>query len=472
MVDRASSGSSDTRLARYLYSRRAALGLLGASAAAFVAFGPRGRSADQGHGRLVLDYWEKWTGHEGQAMQEVVDAFNASQNRIFVRYFVTGNIGQKALIAIAGGTPPDVIGLWSFNVPAYAESGAIMPLVTLASGAGLKLDHYRRGLHAVMVHQNRWFAVVNTAGTLAMFYNKTRFREAGLDPNRPPATIEELVEYQKKLTDMNGQSIVRTGHLHAEPGWWSWLWANHFGSPLYDPATNTARVDTPANRAAYAWLQNTVRAFGANDQAAVQAVELFRQGLGNYNTPQNAFLTGKVAMVIQGPWLANMIVAFNKELDYGVAPFPVSANVYNAAEPIAGVDTDVLVVPRGAKNPEASMEFIAFTQRQDMTEKLAKAHCKICPLVHATDDFLRTHANRGLAAHNALADSPRAFVPPKTRAWPEIKDDYDATVQKMWRLEVPADEALAALQIRAQGYIDRTTDQNRRRYGEKGNAIG
>ena len=36
-------------------------------------------------GRLILQYWEKWTGFEGEAMQSVVDAFNASQDELFVQ---------------------------------------------------------------------------------------------------------------------------------------------------------------------------------------------------------------------------------------------------------------------------------------------------------------------------------------------------------------------------------------------------
>src|ERR1700755_3059771 len=109
-------------------SRRAVLGAMGVAAAGFVAFGPRGGGDGAPKGATVIDYWEKWTGHEGKAMQAVVDEFNASQRAVFVRYFVTGNIGQKALIAIAGGTPPDLVGLWNFNVPAYAESGAVLRL--------------------------------------------------------------------------------------------------------------------------------------------------------------------------------------------------------------------------------------------------------------------------------------------------------------------------------------------------------
>lgn len=70
-------------------SRRSALGLLAAGAAGYAAFGPERRRLRR-DGRVVLDYWEKWTSHEAAAMQTVVDRFNESQSGIFVNYLTMG----------------------------------------------------------------------------------------------------------------------------------------------------------------------------------------------------------------------------------------------------------------------------------------------------------------------------------------------------------------------------------------------
>ncbi len=86
--------------------------------------------------------------------------------------------------------------------------------------------------------------------------------------------------------------------------------------------------------------------------------------LGVYGSPEHPFLSGRVAMTNQGPWLANRIVEHKNDLDYGVAPFPVAASVYDPARPIGLLDSDVLVIPKGAKHPREAFEFIAYTQRQ------------------------------------------------------------------------------------------------------------
>ena len=146
-------------------TRRAALGVAGAAAAGYIAFGPRGGAgARVPSGRLVLDYWEKWTGHEGRAMERVVEEFNQSQDKLWVRYLVTGTIHQKALIAIAGGVVPDIIGLNAYNVPTYAKAGAVVALDELARPHGLKLDDYAPGMRSVMTFGGTWWATVNTGG--------------------------------------------------------------------------------------------------------------------------------------------------------------------------------------------------------------------------------------------------------------------------------------------------------------------
>ena len=87
-------------------TRRTALGLFAAAGAGYVAFGAgRDRVRHDGK-RLILDYWEKWTGHEADAMKKVVEAFNQSQDGILVNYLTMAGIDQKAKISIAAGDPP------------------------------------------------------------------------------------------------------------------------------------------------------------------------------------------------------------------------------------------------------------------------------------------------------------------------------------------------------------------------------
>lgn len=439
-------------------SRRAAIGGLAAAGIGFALFGPKGRGLDLARGRVVIDYWEKWTGHEGRGMQEIVDAFNASQERIFVRYFSMSAIDQKAMTAIAGASPPDVCGLWNYNIPFFAEAGAILPLDDLAREHGVRVENYALGLRPIMMHRGKMWATINTGGTLAMYYNKALFREVGLDPEQPPRTIDELDAAAERLSIVgNDGRVRRVGFLHVEPGWWSWLWGYHFGGTLYDAEQDRAMIASAQNVAAYEWQQSYPARLG------VRNVQEFRSGNGVYDSAENPFLSGRVAIEIQGPWLANVINAYAPGLDYGVAPFPVPADLHHPDEPVGLIDTDVLVIPKGAKRPEASMEFIAYTQRQDNVERLSRVHCKNSPLAESSEEFLATHPNKGVRMHDAIAKSPRSFRFPKTRAWPQIKDNFDQTAERIWTMRGTPGEELRRVEGLAQEFLDRAADQRRRR---------
>lgn len=390
-------------------------------------------------------------------MERIVREFNRSQDRIFVRYLVVSDIGQKSLVSIAGGRPPDIIGLYAFNVPPYAEMGAIRPMEELAAGAGLSLDDYAPGVRKVMQFRGGWWAVVNTAGSVALYYNRNAFRSCGLNADMPPRTIAELDAMHTRLVRTSKDGLLeRVGFLHREPGWWSWLWAYHFGGRIFDEESGRAMCDSPESIRAMEWMQSHVRDLGAD------RLKRFADSFGNYFTPENPFLTGKVAMIVQGPWIANLINAFSPDFDYGVAPFPTVAGTSDQS-PVGLIDTDVLVIPKGSRHPEAAMEFIAFTQRQSMTEQLAAAHCKPSPLAKVSDEFMANHPNRGIRVHYDILRSDQAYVPPRTRVWQQFKDEFDSMVQRLWRLELDAAPAMSSLQGRVTSLLDHAAEQARRR---------
>jgi multiple sugar transport system substrate-binding protein len=441
-----------------LTRREAVTALLGAGAAAFALFGPRARY-DIPPGRLVLDYWEKWTGHEGRAMQTVVDAFNRSQDRLWVRYFALAGIDEKAQISIAGGAPPDIVGLWNYNVPAFAETSAIVPLDDLAPKFGVRLENYAIGMQPVMTFKGRLWATVNTGGTLALYYNKSMFREAGLDPEAPPRTIEELDQANRRITRAEAGRITRMGFHHREPGWWPFIWGYQFGGSLYDEATDRSLAASPENIRGFEWVQSYPREFG------LERVNEFRAGFGNYDSALNPFLSGHLAMVIQGPWLANVIQVYGKDLDYGVTPFPVPEYILDPAAPRGLVDTDILAIPRGAPHPEASMEFIAYTQRQDNVEALSTVHCKASPLAQSSQAFLANHPNRGIRVFDAIAKSPRSYRCPATRTWAHMKDEFVKVLDRAWNLQDSPANLLAVSQARSQQILDQAAEARRRRAG-------
>lgn len=441
-------------------TRRGAIGALAGGALWFVLAGP-GRERKRRDGRVVLDYWEKWTGQEGAAMEAIVDAFNQSQSRVWVRYLATAGVSEKAMISIAGGASPDLVGLYGHDVPQFAESGAITALDELPGGESLSPERYAGAFRGFVRHadrdgRERAWGVVSSGGTLALYWNKARFAEAGLPG--PPRTAEELDTAHDRLTEVRGGRIVRAGFVDREPGWWSWVFGPIFGGRVWDPESWRSELSGEGSVRAYQWVQDRATRHG------VSPMKQFRSGFGNYDSPRNAFLAGEVAMVLQGPWLANIIGAYAGEgFEYGVAPMPASGSIRDDGAPVGAAEADVVVVPRGVKDPGACVEFLRFCQERENLERLSLAHFKNSPLAESSEGFRSLHPNRGLAAFDAVAKSPRSFTTPRTRAWPEIKREMDAMMDPVCEGNEPASAVLARVDRRVQAVLDRQTARRRRR---------
>jgi len=423
---------------------------------AFVLNGCSSESKASSDGRVHISYWEKWTGFEGEAMRAVVDEFNRSQDKIFVHLLTVSQVDQKMLLATAGGNPPDVAGLWSFNTHVYADKGAIIPLDDLMKEAGLTREDYLPAYWNLSFYRGKTWALPTTPASVALHWNKDHFREAGLDPERPPRTIEELDAFAEKLTrrDENGK-IIRMGFMPSEPGWWNWGWGYFFGGKLYDGKGHIT-ANCPENIRAFRWVQSYAKKYNVKD------LQVFQSGFGNFSSPQNAFLAGKVSMELQGVWMYNFISKYAPHLKWGAAPFPHPADRPDLANSTP-VDIDTLVIPTGAKHPREAWEFIKFVQSHKGMELLCMGQRKHSPLSTSSPEFLKNHPHPYLHVFMDLAKSPNTFSTPKIGIWREYQDEMNNAFSNIWLCKMTPEEALANVQARMQKKLDRELRQKRRR---------
>ena len=454
-------------------SRRAALGVLAAAGVGYAAFGPRGSRDPLARGRVQLTYWEKWTGHEALSMQRLVDKFNQSQDRIYVRYLSMTMIEQKAMVAVAGGSPPDVIGLYNKNLPLFAESKAILPLGEMAEKRGLTKQTYAdaiwrqcnvsvRDRDSVMGPPTL-YGMPNTCSTMALYYNKQLMVEAGYDATVAPTSIAQLELIAEELTIIDASKpgagrFVRLGFTPSEPGWWPHVWAPHFGGSLYDRENDKATAASDACVRAYEWVQTYP------DKLGVQDVMGFQSGLGSYSSAEQPLLSGRVAMCLHGPFLVNVIKQFKPDFPFGVAPFPCQWGSDTATPPTGLVETDVLVIPSNCKHPEEAFEFIAFVQQAENMEELCIEHAKPSPLAACSEGYYARHPNPYIRVHEEIARSPRGFGYPETRVWNEYENVFRRTFERdIWQLSMKARDALTQVQTTAQAAIDLARERRRLR---------
>jgi multiple sugar transport system substrate-binding protein len=436
--------------------------LLAIAAIVFLVVGSRQTAPGAPAGFTVVEYWEKWNGPEFLGMKQIVDDFNdtvGKEKKIYVRYMSMSEIDRKTLMSIAAGVPPDIAGIWDQQVAQYAAIGAAMPLDELAAEHGITEKTYQRVFWDGCSYNGHLYALISTPGTIALIYNKQTYKECGLDPQHPPATMAEF-DHDCEILDKRDEqgNIVRAGFIPLQ-SWYVPHIGFWFGADIVDPKTGQPQLDSPEMLKAFEWIQGYAKRLGP------RALNDFKNSLGNFDSPQNPFLVGKEVMDTQGPWMANYIRNNKPELSevlvpldrqwelkdrrencvWGVAPFP------SAVEGITNVSYnsfDGLMIPMGARHPREAFEFIAYVNSRPVSEKLNTLHCKNCQLRDVDASFVANHPNPYISVFQDLAASPNAHCVPRSPIWAEIYQELINTSQAVSLEPIDADTALHQAQAR------------------------
>ena len=404
--------------------------------------------------KVHLTYWEKWTGKEAEAMQRVVDQFNRSQDKIVVEYLSVSNVDRKTIVATAGGDPPDVAGLWIYNIYSFADCDALLSLDDFIRREGQTPEQWLQRYYPVFAdmctYRGVTWALPTTPSTTALHWNKALFRAAGLDPERPPRTLAELDAFAEQLTQRDPQTnaITQLGFLPQEPGWFSWSFPQWFGGQLWDGQRITLG-ERPENVECYRWIESYSKKYG------LEQIKSFTSGFGNFSSPQNAFFAGKVAMVFHGVWMNNFIKQYAPGMEYGVVPWPA---VKPGMENFTVADADVLTIPRGSKHPNEAWEFIKFVSSINPTaqkqsellgmELLCYGQGKNSPLRQWSPFFEQHHPHPYINVFRELAESPHAVHIPKMGIWDEYRREIESVFENVRLLNQTPEEALAFCQKR------------------------
>lgn len=406
-------------------------------------------------GKIHVSYWEKWSGAEENAMQQVVDQFNHSQDRIVVDFLSVGAIEQKTLLATAGGDPPDISGIYLGNICSFADRNALTPLDGFIRNDGSTseqfLGRYATAFAGLGSYQDKIWGVPSTPSTSALYWNKELFRAAGLDPDQPPRTVAELEAMSAKLTlrDASG-NLTQVGFLPQVSGSWIWAFPQWFGGQLFDGKNVTIGTD-PANLTTFRWLGGFSKTYG------LQAVRRLTSSFGSLASPEDPFMSGQVAMVIDGVWRSHFIHQFAPGMKYGVAGWP---EALPGVSDFTVADSDMLVIPRGAKHPREAWAFLSYVSSPNLAaqrledlrgvELLCYLQEKASPLAQWSPYFAAHHPNPDIQVFRRLAESPHAIHAPAMGIWEEYQRELNTAFDEV-RLEIESPQvALRKCQDRVQ----------------------
>jgi len=259
-------------------------------------------------------------------------------------------------------------------------------------------------------------------------------------------------EAARKLTKRNEDGdYIQMGFLPTDPGWWEPFWTFWWGGDLVNEEKTNLLHDSPENIEAFEWRRSYVEEYGRKDVRFFEAAHR-----GQFASPSNSFLSGRVAMKLQGVWMARFIEEFNPDLDWGAAPMPAPASLEGG--PATVVEADVLVIPRGADHVEEAWDFIKFVQRQENVEQLCRGQWKFSPKTEVSKEFYRTHPHPYIRLFRELAESPNAKAVPKLPVWVEYRDELAVSLERMWvdpADKLSVEQAMEYVRTRIQQKLDR-----------------
>ena len=258
-------------------------------------------------------------GSAAALIEQICADFNAENPDIVVEPVYTGNYDDtvtKIQTAIQGGTPPDVFVSLATQRFTMASTGMAMPLDDLIAADGEEgqayIDDFLDGFMLDSYVDGQIYSIPFQRSTMVLFYNKDAFEEVGLDPEDPPETWEEVVEYGQKLTNENRYGVGLA--LNSGSAQWAFtgfcLQNSANGENLMKEDGKQVLFDTPENvEALQFWLD------------LQNKYQIMAPGIVQWTDLPTQFLAGEVAMIYHTTGnMAN--INDNAEFEFGTAFLP------------------------------------------------------------------------------------------------------------------------------------------------------
>jgi multiple sugar transport system substrate-binding protein len=304
--------------------------------------------------KKTLQVWIQW-GDNPTQLQELFDKYTTETG---IKVEVTAPVEDtKILPALTGSEPPDVLILsGGDSVKSYAKEKLVDELATAIKDGGIDLNDFYPAPMTQCQQGDKIYCLPWGTDLYALFWNKDLFEAAGMDPNTPPATMEQLVEFADKLTIVKDGVLEQVGFIPDSAWGHNDLYVHMFGGFWYNQDGTELTVNSQAMIDSYTWQQQFYSKYGYDN-----VLEFTTSSGDNYMTPDHPFYAGKLAMYVDGEWQTgeNFISNIKPELNYGVAPFPPPAAHPERANTIVNQGT-VVVIPSGAKDKEASAKLLAW----------------------------------------------------------------------------------------------------------------
>lgn len=334
--------------------------------------------------RITMDYWHVLGSREGfhELAQELAEEYSEIHPNVKINVRQIPNAQQRAIwtTAFESNTAPDIA--WIEAQVGLINEGLLPAPDWVVAYMENEFTDYALSLCKVQGTIYGWNGAEVDAGQM-LYYRSDLFKEAGLDPNDPPGTVDELIEYAKQLTETDSSGNMTQAGIALR----------YAGGPQ--------GIGDKFSKYASAFLDTQKRFFYNEDYSEVIFDDsgwikagqfyqdlVFEHKVTNTNLPIpiNAVGQGLAAMTNRESFFAGWLNENFPDSEYGIAPL-VNGDYETGAMPwlaFQGVTVD-------AENPDIAWDFNMFMVQAENELKIVKNNGGLSRLkVHQDDPFFET----------------------------------------------------------------------------------
>jgi multiple sugar transport system substrate-binding protein len=307
---------------------------------------------------VEIEYWQYVFETRVKAMDELIANFEKANPDIKVKQttFPYADYQTRVIAAKMGGQGPDVMQLFYGWLDKFVAGGLLQPLPTDAFPHD-KIESEFFPIVTAMKRGNDYYGLPTAVRSLALFYNKKLFTEAGLDPNNPPKTLDEFVAAAEKTTKRDGSGNLLVAGSTLDMGgqdhqWWREVLIRQFGGEPYTDGDRKVAYNSEAGEKALKFYTD------------LQLVQKIGQA-GFMDEGQAAFRAGMAAMTIDGTFRLGAFKSI-EGFEWGVTELP--ANAEGVRSNYASYFANGISATTSGEELEASKKFLAYISSPEAME--------------------------------------------------------------------------------------------------------
>lgn len=345
-------------------------------------------SASEASGDQVTISYACWDSNQAKLIQTLADEFEEDNPNIKIDIQVNGwNDYWTALEAAGtGGSLPDTFWMHSNNIYYYGSNDQLLDLTDYIKNSDLvDLSNYPQGLDDIYNIDGKQYAIPKDYDTIALWYNKTLFDEAGISYPDDTWTWNDLKDAAKKLTKDDGSQYGFCAGLHNQEGYYNFVYQN--GGEIitddkksgYDEEATIAGVEEY-----FSYVKEGLSPEIYDDQARAEAIE-----------------NGLCAMGLFGSWNLSGFASsdfMTENFDCTVLP---SSNDGNRATIFNGLGNAISAT---TEHPDEAWKWVEFLSSKEGQEKQAELGIAISAYNGTADKFAAAYPSFNAQCYVDMVD--------------------------------------------------------------------